>query len=450
MCVISVVGCAAAINAQSFDHSYAVVIGINDYEYPSRWPNLKYPENDAKAFAKFLTGQGFLVKQFYGQAATRLMILSYMEDTLARVLTSHDRVLVFFAGHGYTEKLGGKDRGYIVPYDGGTNSTLISMDDLEAISSYMDNARHQLFMLDSCFGGLLEHPRDSVVDPMVPNYLINVTQRVARQALTAGGANQQVLDTGPDGHSVFMDAVLSGLRDGNADLNGDGYITFSELAAFVVPKASNRYQTPAPGYLPGHELGEFWFRSPKGRTATISNPVEISSGGLRGAESDKISVPSTAEKHSPAGDIHAENRQIPEAGPVSIVANVPATEHLTLNSSVLVDIYLGKISNWNDLRIAKNNPAIKLPDRRIIVVHRSESNETTRAFTEYLAEISREWKDGPGNGATINWPVGVGGKGDQGVAGLVSQLPGAIGYVDRSYAEQNHLNLATVKKVAGD
>jgi tetratricopeptide (TPR) repeat protein len=292
---------SADLRAQSFDKSYAVVIGIDDYLDSKKWPHLDYPEKDAKALGDFLVSQGFVLKPFYGPAAKKQAILSYMQDTLAPKLTSHDRVLVFFAGHGHTENLGGKKRGYIVPYDGDASSSLISMAELQDESSYMGNARHQFYLLDSCFGGLLERPRDSVVDPGIPNYLQSVTDRIARQAFTAGGENQQVVDNGPYGHSVFMDALLQALKDGMADLNGDGYITFNELAAFVVPKASNKYQTPAPGYLPGHELGEFWFRSPKGTLRPVTSIPVAPTAKLRTGDSAM-----TVEQHLAAGNALSE------------------------------------------------------------------------------------------------------------------------------------------------
>jgi uncharacterized caspase-like protein len=187
-------------------------------------------------------------------------------NSVARRLRTNDRVLVFFAGHGYTEILGGKDRGYIVPFDGGSQSaSLISMDELENQSSYMENARHQLFIMDSCYGGLLSDTRESLVDPSVPNYLDEVSKRVARQVITAGGPLQQVLDVGPNGHSFFVDYLLEALQDGLADLNKDGYITFDELKQYLIPRASNHNQTPSVGVLPGHGAGEYLFKSPIGQ-----------------------------------------------------------------------------------------------------------------------------------------------------------------------------------------
>ncbi len=106
--------------------------------------------------------------------------------------------------------------------------------------------------------------------------------------------------------------------------------------------------------------------------------------------------------------------------------------------------------NWNDARIAKDNPGVKLPDQKIIVVHRSDGSGTTYIWTDYLSKVSKEWADGPGKGTSVNWPVGVGGKGNEGVAGLVRQLPGAIGYVELIYALQNHISFGEVKNPAGN
>ena len=118
--------------------------------------------------------------------------------------------------------------------------------------------------------------------------------------------------------------------------------------------------------------------------------------------------------------------------------------------NVLTDIYMGKISTWNDPRIAKDNPGVNLPAEKIIVVHRSDGSGTTYIFTDYLSKVSKEWENGPGKGASPSWPVGVGGKGNEGVAGLVRQLPGAIGYVELIYALQNHIAFGAIKNSAGN
>jgi phosphate transport system substrate-binding protein len=137
-------------------------------------------------------------------------------------------------------------------------------------------------------------------------------------------------------------------------------------------------------------------------------------------------------------------------GAVVPVFNVPGVNELKFSSDVLSDIFLGKITTWNDGRIAKDNPGVKLPDQKIIVVHRSDGSGTTYIFTDYLSKVSAEWANGPGKGASPSWPVGVGGKGNEGVAGLVRQLPGAIGYVELIYALQNHISFGSVKNPAGN
>jgi phosphate transport system substrate-binding protein len=136
-------------------------------------------------------------------------------------------------------------------------------------------------------------------------------------------------------------------------------------------------------------------------------------------------------------------------GAVVPVFNVPGVSEVKFSGDVLADIYLNKIVNWNDGRIAKDNPGVKLPDQKIIVVHRSDGSGTSFIFTDYLSKVSSEWANGPGKGASPSWPAGVGGKGNEGVAGLVRQLPGAIGYVELIYALQNKITFGEVKNAAG-
>jgi len=130
--------------------------------------------------------------------------------------------------------------------------------------------------------------------------------------------------------------------------------------------------------------------------------------------------------------------------------NVPGVNDIKFDSSVLADIYLGKITNWNDGRIAKDNPGVSLPNLKIIVVHRSDGSGTTYIFTDYLSKVSSDWANGPGRGASPSWPVGVGGKGNPGVAGLVRQLPGSIGYIELLYALQNKISYGQIKNASGN
>ena len=137
-------------------------------------------------------------------------------------------------------------------------------------------------------------------------------------------------------------------------------------------------------------------------------------------------------------------------GAVVPVFNVPGVKDLRFSPDVLADIYLGKIANWNDPRIAKDNSGEKLPDQKIIVVHRSDGSGTSFIWTDYLSKVSKDWAGGPGKGTSPSWPVGVGGKGNDGVAGLVRQLPGSIGYVELIYALQNKMTFGAVKNAAGN
>jgi phosphate transport system substrate-binding protein len=130
--------------------------------------------------------------------------------------------------------------------------------------------------------------------------------------------------------------------------------------------------------------------------------------------------------------------------------NVPGVSDLKFSPDVLADIYLGKIANWNDPRIAKDNAGVSLPNLKIIVVHRSDVSGTSYIFTDYLSKVSKDWANGPGRGASPSWPMGVGGKGNPGVAGLVRQLPGAIGYVELLYALENHISYGEIRNAAGN
>lgn len=135
--------------------------------------------------------------------------------------------------------------------------------------------------------------------------------------------------------------------------------------------------------------------------------------------------------------------------PVVNVAGVEAGK-MKLDQAVLADIYLGKITKWNDAKIAALNPGMSLPEKLISVVRRSDGSGTTALFTDYLAKISPEWKEKVGAGKAVNWPVGMGGKGNEGVASYVKQIDGAIGYVEYAYAKQNKLAYALLKNKDGN
>src|SRR5882757_5200329 len=123
---------------------------------------------------------------------------------------------------------------------------------------------------------------------------------------------------------------------------------------------------------------------------------------------------------------------------------------LMLSPAVLADIFLGKITKWNDAKIAAINKGVKLPSSSIVIAHRSDGSGTSNIFTTYLAKVSEEWSTKVGKGSSVNWPVGLGGKGNEGVAGLVKQTPGAIGYIELAYAIQNSMAYAKVQNKAGN
>jgi phosphate transport system substrate-binding protein len=138
-------------------------------------------------------------------------------------------------------------------------------------------------------------------------------------------------------------------------------------------------------------------------------------------------------------------------GAVVPAYNVPGVSgEIKFTPEILADIFLGKIGNWNHPAIAKANPGTKFPDQPVIVVHRSDGSGTTFIFTDYLSKVSKEWESTVGKGSSVKWPVGLGGKGNEGVAGQIRQLQGSIGYVELIYAVQNNIPYGSVKNAAGE
>lgn len=137
-------------------------------------------------------------------------------------------------------------------------------------------------------------------------------------------------------------------------------------------------------------------------------------------------------------------------GGVVLAVNIPGIKsgELTLDGKTLGDIYLGNVKKWSDPAIVKLNPGVKLPDQNIAVVRRADGSGTSFVFTSYLAKVNAEWKEKVGAGSTVNWPTGLGGKGNDGIAAFVQRLPGSIGYVEYAYAKQN--NLAYTKLISAD
>src|SRR5690348_8852474 len=137
-------------------------------------------------------------------------------------------------------------------------------------------------------------------------------------------------------------------------------------------------------------------------------------------------------------------------GAITVTYNLPGvTTTLKFSPDAVADIFLGKITKWNDVRLASTNPGVSLPATDIVVVHRSDGSGTSYGFTDYLTKVSPEWAQKVGKGTSVNWPVGLGGKGNEGVAATVNQTPGGIGYVELGYATSNKMAFGQVKNSSG-
>jgi peptidoglycan/xylan/chitin deacetylase (PgdA/CDA1 family)/uncharacterized caspase-like protein len=247
--------------AGGYNKSWAIVIGVDDY---LKWPKLHHAVNDANAVRQTLVEKlGFQSDHVFtltNQDATRNGILSVFHTGLLHGgIKRDDRVFVFFAGHGATRKLSsGRDLGYLIPYDSDPAdyaTDAIPMTEIQNIAESLP-AKHIFFVTDACYSGL------GLARGAGSNYIKDNSRRIGRQMLTAGGTDQMVADSGPNGHSIFTWTLLQGLA-GKGDLNGDGLITATELAAYVAPAvASVSQQTPAFGSMPGSQGGEFIFELP--------------------------------------------------------------------------------------------------------------------------------------------------------------------------------------------
>jgi uncharacterized caspase-like protein/peptidoglycan/xylan/chitin deacetylase (PgdA/CDA1 family) len=309
--------------ATGYANSWAIVVGIDNYP---KWPRLQYAVRDAKGVSELLVQKfGFApdrVITLENEQATRTGILAAFHDRLAHGgVQPNDRLFVFFAGHGATRKLSsGRELGYIIPYDSDPNdfaTDAIPMTEIQNIAESL-SAKHELFVMDACYSGLgLTRGRaDS-------SFLRDNARRLGRQMLTAGGADQMVSDGGPNGHSVFTWTLLQGLG-GKADLNGDGMITATELAAYVAPAvASVSNQTPAFGSLPGSEGGDFVFELPAENEFLNTQTAQLSNDAI--ALNNKLDAKASA----PAApvvvkDLQGGERTIATPAPVPVSARQQA------------------------------------------------------------------------------------------------------------------------------
>lgn len=278
--------------ATGYANSWAILVGVDNYP---KWPRLQYAVRDAEGVGQVLVQKfGFAPERVItlkNEQATRTGILAAFHDKLAHGgLQPNDRIFVFFAGHGATRKLSsGRDLGYIIPYDADPDqlaTDAIPMTEIQNIAESLP-AKHALFVMDACYSGL-----GLTRGGANASFLRDNARRLGRQMLTAGGADQLVSDGGPNGHSVFTWTLLQGLG-GKADLNGDGLITATELAAYVAPAVSSvSRQTPAFGSLPGSEGGDFVFELPE--------ETEFLSPGTAQLSNDAIALNNKLDARNPA------------------------------------------------------------------------------------------------------------------------------------------------------
>lgn len=223
-------------------------------------------------------------------------------------------------------------------------------------------------------------------------------------------------------------------------------LSMTAVSAFAAASLTGAGATfPAPVYAK-------WADSYQKETGNKINYQGIgSSGGVKQIIANTVDfgasdAPLTDEKLATEGLF-----QFPTViGGVVLAVNIPGIKsgELTLDGKTLGDIYLGTVKKWNDPAIVKLNPGVKLPDQNIAVVRRADGSGTSFVFTSYLAKVNAEWKEKVGAGSTVNWPTGLGGKGNDGIAAFVQRLPGSIGYVEYAYAKQN--NLAYTKLISAD
>jgi len=197
-----------------------------------------------------------------------------------------------------------------------------------------------------------------------------------------------------------------------------------------------------------------WADSYKKETGTGINYQSIGSGGgIKQIEASTVNFGATDMPLKPEELTKAGLVQFPavNGGIVPVVNLVGVKENdLKLSGPVLAEVFLGKITKWNDAQITALNPGVKLPDTEITVIHRADGSGTTFVWTNYLSKVDAEWKMKIGEGTAVNWPVGVGGKGNEGVASYVKQTQGSIGYVEYAYALQNKMSYAQMKNHAGE
>jgi len=254
----------AVTSEDIYDNSYALIIGIDKYQNVQ---NLNYAVNDAESMQSMMVEYFDFpkdnVKILLNEEATYNNIRKQFSE-ISKSSGENDRVLIFFAGHGETIDLPeGGEKGYLLPYDGDRDDlylTAVAMDELKEIA-FMSKAKHILYLVDACYGGIAVVGSRGLDSKTTPNYIDKITKNKARQIITAGGRGEKVIEKSEWGHSAFTLNLSRGLKDRNADLNGNDVITASELGLFLSEKVtidSESQQTPQYGRMTTQE-GEFIF-----------------------------------------------------------------------------------------------------------------------------------------------------------------------------------------------
>jgi len=232
--------------------------------------------------------------------------------------------------------------------------------------------------------------------------------------------------------------------------------TRTDTAAGAAPATSSGAALTGAGATFPAPLYSKWFDTYASKTGVKINYQPIGSGGgIRQLSEQTVDFGATDAPMSDAELAKAKGGEIlhiPTAlGAVVVIYNLPnVPAGLKLTGDVLAAIYQGQVVKWNDARIASLNPGVSLPATDILVVHRSDGSGTTYVFSDYLSKVSPAWSTKPGKGKELQWPVGLGAKGNDGVSGQVKQTPGAIGYTELAYANQNKLTTAAIRNASGE
>ena len=237
------------------------------------------------------------------------------------------------------------------------------------------------------------------------------------------------------------------------------WVMLAATAAVGVGSAQNVLINGAGATFP-YPMYSKWFDEYHKKFPTLQfNYQSIGSGG--GIQQVTQGTVDFGATDGPMNDMQLKDFEAKHGGPVLHfptvmgadvpVYNIPGvTAQLNFTGDALAGIFLGKITKWNDPAITSANPGVKLPGDDIVVVHRSDGSGTTYIFVDYLCKVSKEWETKVGRGTSVNWPVGLGGKGNEGVSGQVKQTPNSIGYVELIFARQNKMTFGKVKNVAGN